>query len=612
MTDMNSDEILEVPDTPDRLQQSKYHVSSSIVGRDGTMAAANPSPQRKFRIRFKNNSVQGSSSQNNGCSILPAALDTDHIFKQAEAAQILELSKDYKAKFSLQKPDSTRISVDSEKRAGKHGFDQSRSISNNISCSVTGGRNPTFQVKDGEVGQQDAGHQSANFLDIGPGFPTIQVGKPGYRLCTRTTDKLKGVTGADVCPGSSSGEVKGDLITNKVIAGPTSPLRVFPRRHVGQKRLVRNGCISPSNIAKTDAKVNEKQEMCSLSEHLDHPHQPDAFDGGDVIDLTENSPIMTRQRSEVNNKLMSGHNMDTRAAKKLRTDRFGRTLVRQSKCHANNSSCSEVSLSGLNNNGKGIDCDILDSDQTGEANLRGVDLSTAGTYLNKNFSDISTEQGWRTTHNHTSKLPISFMEAQLESDELLARQLQEQLYNESARFAPTEEIDAIVAMSLQHEEDTHRTSRTLRRFQNHTRGARATRLSSYRNALRAELATANNMISRQRNTAPINLGLRAALARYPGALHIQPNIDLNDYDALLALDENNHQHTGASESQINNLPQSVVQSNSIEDPCSVCLENPSVGDTIRHLPCFHKFHKECIDEWLRRKKLCPVCKFGIN
>lgn len=735
MTDMNSDEILEVPDTPDRLQQSKYHVSSSIVGRDGTMAAANPSPQRKFRIRFKNNSVQGSSSQNNGCSILPAALDTDHIFKQAEAAQILELSKDYKAKFSLQKPDSTRISVDSEKRAGKHGFDQSRSISNNISCSVTGGRNPTFQVKDGEVGQQDAGHQSANFLDIGPGFPTIQVGKPGYRLCTRTTDKLKGVTGADVCPGSSSGEVKGELITNKVIAGPTSPLRVFPRRHVGQKRLVRNGCISPSNIAKTDAKVNEKQEMCSLSEHLDHPHQPDAFDGGDVIDLTENSPIMTRQRSEVNNKLMSGHNMDTRAAKKLRTDRFGRTLVRQSKCHANSSSCSEVSLPGLNNNGKGIDCDILDSDQTGEANLRGVDLSTAGTYLNKNFSDISTEQGWRTTHNHTSKLPISFMgnitsssgwesgssttrcnqnhgsaggnhssvsganiivpdkignktimlgterrkqtstsshigesssaadeprgdlqsskisagpnhsshqhnipviniddispearpsssgftnrtvdptiEAQLESDELLARQLQEQLYNESARFAPTEEIDAIVAMSLQHEEDTHRTSRTLRRFQNHTRGARATRLSSYRNALRAELATANNMISRQRNTAPLNLGLRAALARYPGALHIQPNIDLNDYDALLALDENNHQHTGASESQINNLPQSVVQSNSIEDPCSVCLENPSVGDTIRHLPCFHKFHKECIDEWLRRKKLCPVCKFGI-
>jgi hypothetical protein len=48
-----------------------------------------------------------------------------------------------------------------------------------------------------------------------------------------------------------------------------------------------------------------KNRKCALlSEHLDHPHQPDAFDGGDVIDLMENSSIMTRQRSEVNNKLM--------------------------------------------------------------------------------------------------------------------------------------------------------------------------------------------------------------------------------------------------------------------------------------------------------------------
>ncbi|CAD6263102.1 unnamed protein product [Miscanthus lutarioriparius] len=678
MADMNFDEILEVPDTPDQ-QQSKYHVSSSIVGRDDTMAAANPSPVRKLRIRFKNNSLHG-SSQNNACSVLPAASDTDHIFKQAETAQILEL-KDYNAKISLKKSVRTGISVDNEKRAEKHGLDQSRSISNNISCSVTGGRKPTFQAKDGEVVQQDAGHQNANFLGIGSGLPTIPVGKPGNRTCTSTTDKLKGVTGADVCPGSSSGEIKGEVTTNKVIAGPTSPL-------------------------------------------------------SNVIDLTDNSPIMTRQRSKVNNKLIPGHNMDTRATKKLRTDTTGRTSVPPSKYHANSSNCSEANLSGRNNKGKGISSDILDSDQIGEANLRGVDLSTAGTYVNKNSSDINVEQGWRTTHNHTSKLPISFMgnatsssrresgssmrsnqnhgsaggnhssvsgatmmvpdrlgnktimirkgwrketstsshtgesssavdeprgslqsskisagrnhtshqhnipvitiddifpearpsssgftngtsvdpniEAQLESDELLARQLQEQLYNESPRFAPTEEIDAIVAMSLQHEEDTHWTSRPVRRFQNNTRDARASRLSSYRNALRARLATANDMISRLQSTAPITLGLGAALARYPGALHIQPNIDLNDYDALLALDENNHQHAGASESQINNLPQSVVQSNSIEDPCSVCLENPSVGDTIRHLPCFHKFHKECIDEWLKRKKLCPVCKFGIN
>lgn len=40
--------------------------------------------------------------------------------------------------------------------------------------------------------------------------------------------------------------------------------------------------------------------------------------------------------------------------------------------------------------------------------------------------------------NGTSVDPT--IQAQLESDELLARQLQEQLYNESPRFAPTEEV----------------------------------------------------------------------------------------------------------------------------------------------------------------------------
>lgn len=33
----------------------------------------------------------------------------------------------------------------------------------------------------------------------------------------------------------------------------------------------------------------------------------------------------------------------------------------------------------------------------------------------------------------------------------------------------------------------------------------------------------------------------------------------DDYELLLALDENNHQHGGASTSRINNLPESTVQ-----------------------------------------------------
>ncbi|KAI5650034.1 hypothetical protein M9H77_36039 [Catharanthus roseus] len=66
----------------------------------------------------------------------------------------------------------------------------------------------------------------------------------------------------------------------------------------------------------------------------------------------------------------------------------------------------------------------------------------------------------------------------------------------------------------------------------------------------------------------------------------------NDYEMLLALDENNHQHSGATDSQINGLPQSTVQNVNVVEDCAICLETPTTGDIIRHLPCLHKFHKD--------------------
>ena len=36
--------------------------------------------------------------------------------------------------------------------------------------------------------------------------------------------------------------------------------------------------------------------------------------------------------------------------------------------------------------------------------------------------------------------------------------------------------------------------------------------------------------------------------------------------------------------------------------CAVCLKCPEVGDITHKLPCAHKFHKNCIVEWLKKVK----------
>lgn len=44
------------------------------------------------------------------------------------------------------------------------------------------------------------------------------------------------------------------------------------------------------------------------------------------------------------------------------------------------------------------------------------------------------------------------------------------------------------------------------------------------------------------------------------------------------------------------------------DTCSVCLETMEIGADVCALPCAHVFHKNCIEQWARRKSTCPMCR----
>ena len=99
----------------------------------------------------------------------------------------------------------------------------------------------------------------------------------------------------------------------------------------------------------------------------------------------------------------------------------------------------------------------------------------------------------------------------------------------------------------------------------------------------------------------------------------------NDYEALLALDEDTPttRLQGASQAQVNRLPtykfkapkkaagaesDDVSSAGDEHSSCMVCLCDFEDGDTLKIVPCFHKFHQECIDRWLLQKAECPVCK----
>eukprot|EP00931_Biecheleriopsis_adriatica_P121724 TRINITY_DN96786_c0_g1_i1.p1 TRINITY_DN96786_c0_g1~~TRINITY_DN96786_c0_g1_i1.p1 ORF type:complete len:258 (+),score=69.83 TRINITY_DN96786_c0_g1_i1:28-774(+) len=46
--------------------------------------------------------------------------------------------------------------------------------------------------------------------------------------------------------------------------------------------------------------------------------------------------------------------------------------------------------------------------------------------------------------------------------------------------------------------------------------------------------------------------------------------------------------------------------------CAICIRDFAVAEEVRKLRCNHLSHASCVDEWLRRRSDCPLCKDTVG
>ncbi|CAI9271318.1 unnamed protein product [Lactuca saligna] len=445
---------------------------------------------------------------------------------------------------------------------------------------------------------------------------------------------------------------------------------------IRQKRLVRNGYISPHNIAKSKEVTEKKHDYVDIMDLTTESKVSDGFKGKEVSfhsSFCEDTRHLSQRNSLISKELSNNSSLETSKPSK---DSNGWITTRNplTKVNLPLPDGKAASTSTIN---QSINTDVPRVSDSGEPSTSRSTRKNKNKNKNKNsrvggsldldrvieIDEVSPDEsrGSRLDDEDPGVRAL-----QVEADEMLARELQEQLYNEelaiASAFGVHEEQRSHAthaggrptyrpasrggsSVSNMYQNSRSNSSRNLSassqrgvhgqsqsQSQNQSQTSTSTRLPRFRGRFPGRprtLSSPGNSIFPPNMDLDMRMQILEALEaindidlpmpndlfqsgrEFNDLLHVGRDFNENDYEMLLALDDNNHQHGGATHAQISNLPQSTVQVENLQE-CAVCLEKPTIGETIRHLPCLHGFHKDCIDEWLRRKTSCPICKSSVT
>ncbi|XP_061578136.1 E3 ubiquitin-protein ligase RLIM [Cololabis saira] len=108
---------------------------------------------------------------------------------------------------------------------------------------------------------------------------------------------------------------------------------------------------------------------------------------------------------------------------------------------------------------------------------------------------------------------------------------------------------------------------------------------------------------------------RGRSRRRNGLPDFSDDVQGNDYEALLEFEERQGAVVSKklSRREIQRFPTKTFQSasNSGNNQCQICFCEYADGEKLRMLPCFHDYHVQCIDRWLKDNATCPICRANL-
>ncbi|CAF0790473.1 unnamed protein product [Brachionus calyciflorus] len=60
--------------------------------------------------------------------------------------------------------------------------------------------------------------------------------------------------------------------------------------------------------------------------------------------------------------------------------------------------------------------------------------------------------------------------------------------------------------------------------------------------------------------------------------------------------------------EVEKLPITIATNDDKNLECAICLDSFRLNDKLRVLPCQHKYHADCIMQWVTRNPNCPQCR----